>query len=245
MMYKLVMFFVVVGLVSCGQSSAPKQLETTSTQKEAKNLSVNKVLAAQERVTINSAEVKAKPKLTPQAVVAPKEDQNTEPARVAVTTTAEPVLEKTVVAQEKVVEQPKHVNVAPKKVVAPLVQGKKPLRSVPAEKIESAVIVGDASKGKKVAKKCMSCHTFDKGGKKKTGPNLFAVVGRDKGSVAGFKYGTYLKGTSGVWTEADLRAWIKASKAVAKAAGKKTKMPSQKVVGKKADDLMAYLRTLK
>ncbi|MDQ7057720.1 MAG: hypothetical protein Q9N62_04530 [Ghiorsea sp.] len=73
---------------------------------------------------------------------------------------------------------------------------------------------------------------------------MFAIVGRDKGSVAGFKYGTYLKNADGVWTEADLRAWLNDSKAVAKAAGGKTKMSSQRIKGKKADDLIAYLKTL-
>ena len=91
----------------------------------------------------------------------------------------------------------------------------------------------------------MSCHTFKQGGKKKTGPNLFAVVGREKGSVAGFKYGSYLKDTGGVWSETELRAWLLDSKGVAKAAGKKSKMPSQKIKGTKADDLMAYLKSLK
>ena len=245
MMYKLVMLFVVVGLVSCNQSSAPQQPEITPAQTETKTLAVNKVLAVQERTTVNSAEVKAKPKLTSQAVVAPKEDKKIESAKVTVTTTVEPVLEKTVVAQKKVVEQPKHVDAAPKKVIAPLVQGKQPLRSEPVVQPEPVMVFGDAVKGKKIAKKCMSCHTFKQGGKKKTGPNLFAVVGREKGSVAGFKYGSYLKNAGGVWTEQDLRAWLLDSKGVAKAEGKKSKMPSQKIKGTKADDLIAYLKSLK
>ena len=37
------------------------------------------------------------------------------------------------------------------------------------------VLLASASidKGKKVAKKCVACHTFDKDGKNKVGPNLF------------------------------------------------------------------------
>jgi len=244
-MYKLVMLFVVVGLVSCNQNTAPQQPGTTPVQTETKTLSVNKALAAQERETANSAEVKLKPKLTSQAVVAPKEDKKVEPAKVTVKTTVEPVLEKMLVAQEKVIEQPKHVEITPKKVIAPLVQGKQPLRSEPVVQPEPVMVVGDAVMGKKIAKKCMSCHTFKQGGKKKTGPNLFAVVGREKGSVAGFKYGSYLKNAGGVWTEQDLRAWLLDSKGVAKAAGKKSKMPSQKIKGTKADDLIAYLKSLK
>jgi len=238
------MLFVVVGLVGCNQSTAPQQPEATPVQTETKAISVDKVLAAQETGTANSAEVKPKAKLMPQAVVAPKEDKKIEHARVTTMTTVEPVAKKTVVAPKKEVEPTKQVE-TPKKVIAPLVQGKQPLRSEPMVQPEPVMAVGDVLKGKKIAKKCMSCHTFKQGGKKKTGPNLFAVVGREKGSVAGFKYGSYLKDVGGVWNETELRAWLLDSKGVAKAAGKKSKMPSQKINGTKADDLMAYLKSLK
>jgi cytochrome c len=73
---------------------------------------------------------------------------------------------------------------------------------------------------------------------------LVGVVGRNKGAAEGFKYGSYLKGVGGVWDEVGLRAWVADSKGVAKAAGGKSKMGSQKIVGEKADDLIAYLKTL-
>jgi cytochrome c len=46
----------------------------------------------------------------------------------------------------------------------------------------------DAAKGEKVARKCMSCHTFEQGGANKTGPALWNVVGRKPGSADGAKY---------------------------------------------------------
>ncbi|MDT8375368.1 MAG: c-type cytochrome [Mariprofundaceae bacterium] len=93
--------------------------------------------------------------------------------------------------------------------------------------------------------KCKACHTFDKGGANKTGPNLFGIMGAKMGSVDGFNYGSYLAGKPGTWDDASMRAWLLDSKGVAKAAGGKTKMPNQKMKGKKLDDVMAFLNGLK
>jgi cytochrome c len=46
-------------------------------------------------------------------------------------------------------------------------------------------------------KQCFTCHTADKGGANKVGPNLWGVVMRAKASHAGFAYSSALQGKGG------------------------------------------------
>lgn len=70
----------------------------------------------------------------------------------------------------------------------------------------------DLAAGETVFKKCASCHTWEKGGKNKVGPNLWDVVGGKIGShAADFKYSAALVayGEDGkTWTYDELNGFL-------------------------------------
>jgi cytochrome c len=72
----------------------------------------------------------------------------------------------------------------------------------------------DVTKGEAVHNKCISCHTFDKGGKSLVGPNLYGVIGRERGSVPGFNYSAGMKkAAKGPWTAQEISDFVKNPKA--------------------------------
>ena len=85
----------------------------------------------------------------------------------------------------------------------------------PVESLGALLAAADVASGKKIAKKCSACHSFDKGGKNKVGPNLWDIVGRDMAQVAEFKYSSALAGMGGVWDYAALDKFLTKPKAFA------------------------------
>lgn len=57
----------------------------------------------------------------------------------------------------------------------------------------TALPKADIAAGEAVAKKCVSCHSFNQGGANLVGPNLYGVVGIKPGSHAGMAYSDGLK----------------------------------------------------
>ncbi|MEO0729709.1 MAG: cytochrome c family protein [Pseudomonadota bacterium] len=62
--------------------------------------------------------------------------------------------------------------------------------------------------GLKAFRACSACHSVDQGGRNKVGPNLWNVVGKDIGSVDGFKYSSAMAGKEGNWTYEALAGFL-------------------------------------
>ncbi len=95
--------------------------------------------------------------------------------------------------------------------------------------------------GKGVFKKCAACHTVDKGGENKIGPNMWGVIGRGIGKHPGFGYSEAVKGKGGNWGFEQFAGYI----------WKPTEyIPGNKMAfvgiqdNQDLADLMAYMRTL-
>jgi cytochrome c len=109
------------------------------------------------------------------------------------------------------------------------------------EPIEALLATASVQRGETVAKACQACHSFDKGGPNKIGPNLWGIVGRARASHAGFNYSPAMKAKGGNWTIDDLNAFLTNPKAFVP--GTAMSFPGLNRANQRAD-VLAYLNTL-
>lgn len=112
------------------------------------------------------------------------------------------------------------------------------------EPIAVLLASANAEAGAAVFKKCGACHTGEKGGANKVGPNLWGIVNRPVASHEGFSYSAGMKefaagGT--VWDYDHLNHFLTSPKALVKGTAMSfagVKKPDERA------NLIAYLRTL-
>ncbi len=118
---------------------------------------------------------------------------------------------------------------------------KQPAAPFDAAEIVALLPKANPDSGQDTFKKCLQCHTPNKGGKILTGPNLWGIVGRTRASMPGFPYSEAMKNHPGNWTFEELAKYLHDPKA---------DIPGNKMafVGVKDDvelaDLLVYLRKL-
>ncbi len=106
----------------------------------------------------------------------------------------------------------------------------------------AALAAGDVAKGERLAmNKCVVCHTMQKDGRARLGPNLFNVLGRRAASVERYKYSNAMASSGIVWDAAAFTEFLTKPKRFVK--GTKMSFGGLKKAAQRAD-ILAYFRTL-
>lgn len=125
---------------------------------------------------------------------------------------------------------------------APAAAAEAPAAEKAPDPVSPLLAAADPAAGQKLSKSCVACHSFDKGGANKVGPNLWGIVNNKHAHVDGFAYSTAMAGLGDKpWDYEALNAFL----ANPKAAIPGTKMNFAGI--KKVEDraaLIAWLRTL-
>jgi cytochrome c len=101
---------------------------------------------------------------------------------------------------------------------------------------------GDAAAGKASFATCANCHQVGPSARGGFAPQLNGIVGRPAGATTDYKYSAAMKQSGIVWTEKNLRAFLKSPDDVVPG----TKMRFWGIGSdQEIDNLLAYLRTVR
>lgn len=110
-----------------------------------------------------------------------------------------------------------------------------------AESIMALLASADIKAGQDVFKKCVSCHTAEKDGPHRVGPNLWNVVGEKVGTKPGYAYSKAMASHGGNWDYETLNTYLFKPAVYVKG----TKMTFVGISNtKERANIIAYLRTM-
>ena len=113
--------------------------------------------------------------------------------------------------------------------------------SAKAEDAQTLLASADAAAGQKLSSVCKSCHSFEKGGPNKIGPNLWGIVGNVHAHADNFSYSDAMKSLHDQkWTPEALNSFIESPKTIVP--GTKMPYPGMKNAQDRAN-LIAWLKT--
>ena len=107
------------------------------------------------------------------------------------------------------------------------------------EQISMFLTSASFEKGEKLFKKCSACHSYEKGGANKVGPNLWNIINRPSASVKGFAYSKALAEFRAKWGYKELSQFLYKPKEYIQ--GTKMNFSGLKKVQDRAD-LLLFLR---
>jgi cytochrome c len=101
----------------------------------------------------------------------------------------------------------------PKEVASNVAPGATPAAAPPEPPLDlpTRLARADVAKGERSVSKCAVCHTIEKGGPVRVGPNLWGVVGRPVAKAAGFSYSDAMKEKgekTGTWVPNELDIFL-------------------------------------
>ena len=70
------------------------------------------------------------------------------------------------------------------------------------------IATADVARGERLSRACAACHSFDKGGPNRIGPNMWNVIGGPKAHIASFAYSDALQNMAGEWGYLEMNKFL-------------------------------------